>query len=319
MMQRDFNQQEIIDINEELRNWPIIQQGPKKIFEWATNISRIYAAIPNISYEQKVFAMKDFAAAFYTDDCIEQFNSHRDFDGAADELAKNLSLIWSGIYDKTTDMNRFRGQNIPDLYIDNAIKVLNMRTELGLLAKKVLKPKIFDLHNLNLRGYLRGCMNERPLFQKHIPTKTFIAEEEGIDVRLLAVGFYPALITNMTDERFVDIFHRLDWVNNLVAFIVAAENDIGGYFKDKEIDFCPMTFYGKLNQSGKSQLEAARQTIKRTNEAKRACELLWEKSPRKHQAYYEYLIKYNMHFLDFNFCTGLQNGNSRYGWEPRLD
>lgn len=308
VMNKNFNAQEVVDLKEEIQNWKTIQTASKASIDWAVQNSRFYASVRDVPDDQKLFAVKQYVATFFTDDAIEHLNSHPDFSCTADAFFDNLRKIWSGIFDDTTDLNRFKGlHNIPDVYIENAIRVLDIQTELGRLAEKLLQPKVLALYKYNAKAYLDGCLHERPLFHKHIPNRTYISESEGKNARIYSIGLQWILPTNMTDENSAIHLTHINPAVLLSAWIVALENDVVGYSKDKNAEFCPMSFCRRLSESGKSDLDAVRTIINKTNKAKRGIDTIWNEVPVELSKHYEYSAQYVMGTTDWSFPLGYRN------------
>lgn len=319
IMKRDFNEQDIIDIINELKNWKLMQRF--KNSEWASTVTRIYNVMKDVPYEQKVFATKHYSATFYTDDVIETLNAHSKYHAIGGEFNNHLLQIWNGVYNKEINLNQFRDRdNIPDEIIDDAITVLQIQTELGVTAAKLLKRKVYDLFLHNCRDFFEGTSMERPLFLKHTPLKTFIGQEEGRDARIRSIGLCWILPANMTSDRMALNLSSLNPLIDLVAWTVTLQDDIVSYCKERTSDtYSPMSFPNSLIQSGMTDLEAARQIINECNEAVKAYDTLWKHAPSDRYEYYEYLAKYSMTLLDFYLCSGLEGINSRYGWTPSFD
>lgn len=317
MMENDFNEQDVRDIENENRNWKLIQTAPKNYVDWSISTARCYGAFPQVPSKQKVFAAKQFLATFYIDDAIEKLSSKREFNSAADELLKNLGLVYSDSFDQLTDMSKFKGRNnIPELYIENSIRALEIQNELIQSAKQILKPKIYDLFVRGCCDYLNGVKAEKALFQKHCPTGTNISEQEGKAARNGAFGFAWILATTMTDENTALYLNIQNPAIDLATVISFLDNDLIGYPKDKNVDFSPMSFF---HSSGKSDLESAKILANRINEAKKIFVYLWEAVRPENIKHYEHLAKYVGFLIDYSFVTRLRHTNNRYGWIPQLD
>lgn len=143
--------------------------------------TKFQAVFPNVPIEQKYFGAKHNLSTLYTDHAIEKLNSHRQFSDAVEELVENLRLIFT--FDHITYMNQFKGQlNKPNGDIETAIRILTMNEELCQSAKKLLKPKVYDLYALGFNDLLNGVAAENALFNKHFPTKAIISETGGKNV-----------------------------------------------------------------------------------------------------------------------------------------
>ena len=98
-------------------------------------------------------------------------------------------MIFRGNFKHITDMNQFKGQyDIPDRFIDDEIRTINIQLELVESAKRLLKPKASDLYKVNGRTYLDGVVAEKPLFNQQVSTSTVISINEGKSARLGSVG-----------------------------------------------------------------------------------------------------------------------------------
>lgn len=320
LMKKDFNTEELIHVQNEIRNWKSIQTTSAESIEFAVNNSRIYAAFSNVPIEQKVFAVKQYNSTFFTDDPMEHLNSNPEFSPVANEYVNNLRKIWNGVLDQKTDLNQFKGQSSDlDVYIDKANLAIDIQIDMGILAEKLLKPKLHDLYKAGALQYLNGCIQERPLFHKHVPNKTYISETEGRDSRQGSIGIEWVIACNLNDENAAPHLTTLNPVVRSSAWIVAMENDVISYCKEKYAEYSPMSFCYKLIESGNSELEAARNTINRSNEAKRANDIIWKNTSTEFSPYYEHMARLVMAITDWNFVLGLRNCNTRYGWMPKTD
>lgn len=311
-MVNNFNDQELLDIMKEIKNWELIQSTPQNFFEWSVGISRIHAAFAHVPSKQKLFGAKQFISTFHTDDPIEKLNSKPEFSGAADELINNLRKIFSGKFDQTTDMNQFKEQdNIPDSCIESAVRAINIQIEMVQLAEELLKPKVCELFRVACHGYLDGVLAERVLFHKHFSIRTSICELEGKAARLNSIGFNWVLPTMMTDENTAENLNFKNPLVTLAAWISVLENDLIGSCKDKTIDYSPMSFY-QLGNLGKTEVEAAKISAIRANEAKKAFEYVCGIVPVENLKHYEYLAIYVGVLLDYSFVSGRYNKNTSY-------
>lgn len=316
-MNHDFSEQDVFDIEKELRQWKVIQTAPKHYFDWSTTLARCYAAFPRVPRAQKFFGAKQYVSIFYTDDAIEKLNSNVEFSAAGDELIKNLSLAFSGKVNQITDMNQFKGQdNIPDEYIEDAIRSIDIQVDLEQLAKQLLKPQIYDLYVAVCQDYLTGVKDEKVLFAKHCPSKTTISEHDGRTVRNRTIAFKWILPTMMTDEDTAIHLNIQNAAVNIGAWILTLENDLIGYCKDKYVEFSPMSFFP---QGTKSDVEGAKIMANKINEAKKVFEYIWGNMPDEECKHYDYLAKYVGFLTDYNFASRLRNANYRHGWYPQLD
>lgn len=319
-MENDFSELDFGDLENEIQNWKLIRNASQETIDWyAMAGATCFAWFSRNSFDQKIFAAKQFISTFYTDDVIEKFSSNRQFNSAADGLLNNLGLVFSQQSDHVTDMRKFQGRNnIPDSYIEKAIETIRIQKELMRSAKQILKPKIYDFFVLGCLHYLAGVMAEKELFQQHCPSKTVISEREVKLSRDRSVGFIWILPTMMTDEATpVHLNHR-NPVVDLGVSIVTLENDIVGYFRDKYVDFSPMTYF-KSNSSEESDLAAARRLVDRVNRMKKMFLNAWESVPTENAKHYDYLAKYVGFTTSFCFVLGAQRANFRYGWIPQLD
>lgn len=316
-MNNDFSEEDVFDIENELRQWKVIQTAPKHYFDWSTTLARCYAAFPRVPRQQKFFGAKQYVSIFYTDDAIEKLNSNEEFSAAGDELIKNLSLAFSGKVDQITDMNQFKGQdNIPDQHIEDAIRSIAIQVELEQSAKQLLKPQIYDLYVAVCQDYLNGVKDEKVLFAQHCPSKTTISEQDGRTVRNRTIAFKWILPTMMTDENTAIHLNIQNAAVNICAWILTLENDLIGYFKDKYVEFSPMSFFP---QGTKSDVEGAKIMANKINEAKKVFEYIWENMPDEDCKHYDYLAKYVGFLTDYNFASRLRHANPRHGWYPQLD
>lgn len=271
-MNNDFSEVDVFDIEHELRQWKVIQTAPERYFNWSTTLGRCYSAFPRVGREQTIFGAKQYASIFYTDDAIEKLNSNDEYSFAAEEFLKNLSLAFDGKSNQITNMSQFKGQdNIPDDYIDDAIRSLDIQIELEESAKKLLKPKVYGLYVDVCQDYLAGCKDEKVLFQKHCPSLTIISEQEGRNVRNRTIAFKWILPTMMTNENTAVHLSLQNPAVDIGAWILTLENDLIGYFKDKYVECSPMSFFPV---GTKSDVEGAKIMANRINDAKKVFEYI---------------------------------------------
>ncbi|KAJ6634968.1 hypothetical protein Bhyg_13550 [Pseudolycoriella hygida] len=318
-LSKDFNETQLIDVINELRNWKPIQNLPKRKFEWVVNLPRVYCTFPKVPYEQKVFCAKHLMSTFLVDDEMEKLFALPESNTACVEFITNLRNIFYDRFDDITDMNKFKCRdNISDATIEGAIRAMNIHIELGHSAKQLLKPKIYDFYQTLGHTYLDGVEKERKLFQQHLPQKRIISEQEGRACRFYTVGFFWILADTLTDEKYIFHLNTLNPLTYLATYVILLENDLCGAFKDRTIEFSPMTFYHTDNWE-MSEVTKAKIIVNKINTAKKAFEDIYQLMPREHLEYYVHLEKLMTMLLDYNFVSGCRKGNTRYGWVPTLD
>ncbi|KAG4079790.1 hypothetical protein HA402_014921 [Bradysia odoriphaga] len=190
-----------------------------------------------------------------------------------------------------TDMRKFKGQyNISDGYIERAVETIEIQKELLQMAKQILKPKISNLFILGCYHYLSGVAAEKPLFQEHSPWKTIIKEQDGRFARHRSIGLTHLLATMMTDEATPIHLNQQNPAVDFAICLSIFDNDTIGYFRDKYVEFSPMTYFN-TRSSGRTDLDMARILADRANEMRKVLIYIWESVPPENAEHYEYLMK----------------------------
>ncbi|KAJ6632703.1 hypothetical protein Bhyg_16076, partial [Pseudolycoriella hygida] len=129
-MTKDFNEPQLIDVMNEVRNWKYIQSSPQDISEFLVGLTRICSTFPNVSREQKLFGTKNLISTFLVDDVVEKLYAQPELNAVAVEYTNNLHKIFSNRFDQVIDMNQFKCQHKAfHSEIEEATQALDCRME----------------------------------------------------------------------------------------------------------------------------------------------------------------------------------------------
>lgn len=291
-------------------------------------VGRLFHGMPKISAAQRALVRKFCVPLYLQDDILEKLYISNRWWNLGIKYGQKICELYSGHGNGHPGMDfDIKMLQIEYDIPDGICSAINSAFTLHILIeeqlRKQLHPAIYSACCGAMRNYI-SCINiEQPIIQAYNGQGKCIEPEKSQFLRVHSNGIPIVVSSLLYDPLMVKYVDTNDSLLNTLCWIPALENDVLGSAKDvagnDKFDPTSVTNYYLKEKFNGDQVKTFKYLLNQCNELKYNTISIINNMDPVRKEYFNYIHTFINTIIDIHLCTGVQELNVRYGWEPVSD